>query len=69
MPHVEGMQLEGVTRVLDQAGLRVTNVKREARGDGTPAGIVLEQYPLAGYPLREGESISLVVSAEEEDHG
>jgi beta-lactam-binding protein with PASTA domain len=69
MPHVEGMQLEGVTRVLDQAGLRVTNVKREARGDGTPAGVVLEQYPLAGYPLREGESISLVVSAEEEEHG
>ena len=69
MPHVEGMELDGVARLLNQAGLRVTNVKREARGDGTPAGIVLEQVPLAGYPLREGESISLVVSAEEEDHG
>src|SRR5262245_23621771 len=69
MPHLEGMELDGVTRVLDQAGLRVTNVKRESRGDGTPAGVVLEQSPPAGYPLREGESISLVVSAEEEDHG
>lgn len=69
MPHLEGMDLAMVTRVLDQAGLRVTNVRREARGDGTPAGIVLEQVPVAGYPLHEGESISLVVSAEEEDHG
>jgi serine/threonine-protein kinase len=69
MPHLEGMQLAGVTRVLDQAGLRVTNVRREVRDDGTPPGIVLEQSPLAGYPLREGDSISLVVSDEEEDHG
>ena len=69
MPHLEGMELALVTRVLNQAGLRVTNVRREARDDGTPAGIVLEQVPVAGYPLREGDSISLVVSADEEDHG
>lgn len=68
MPHLEGLDLTSVTHVLDQAGLRVTNVRREARDDGTPAGIVLEQVPVAGYPLREGDSISLVVS-DEEDHG
>ncbi|HEU5182555.1 MAG TPA: PASTA domain-containing protein [Candidatus Polarisedimenticolia bacterium] len=68
MPHLEGMDMALATRVLDQAGLRVTNVRREPRGDGTPAGIVLEQVPVAGYPLQEGESISLIVS-DEEDHG
>jgi hypothetical protein len=29
----------------------------------------LQQYPLSGHPLREGDSISLIVSAEVEDHG
>ncbi len=68
MPQVEGQDLAGATRILADAGFRVGNVRREA-SPGTPPGTVLQQYPLAGYPLREGDSISLVVSSEGEENG
>jgi beta-lactam-binding protein with PASTA domain len=69
MPSVEGRDLALVTRLFSEAGLRITNVRREAPREEVPSGIILQQYPLAGYPLREGDSISLIVSAEVEDHG
>jgi eukaryotic-like serine/threonine-protein kinase len=69
MPSVEGRELAIVTRLFSQAGLRITNVRREAPRGDVPSGIILQQYPLSGYPLREGDSISLIVSAEVEDHG
>ena len=69
MPEVEGRELATVTRLFSSAGLRISNVRRESPKSNTPPGVVLQQYPLSGYPLREGDSISLVVSAEVEDHG
>ena len=69
MPNVEGRDLTAVTRLFSEAGLRITNVRREAPRGEVPSGIILQQYPLSGYPLREGDSISLIVSAEVEDHG
>jgi eukaryotic-like serine/threonine-protein kinase len=69
MPSVEGRDLASVTRQFSQAGLRITNVRREAPRGDVPSGVILQQYPLSGYPLREGDSISLTVSAEVEDHG
>ena len=69
MPSVEGRDLAMVTRLFSEAGLRITNVRREAPREEVPSGIILQQYPLAGYPLKEGDSISLTVSAEVEDHG
>jgi beta-lactam-binding protein with PASTA domain len=68
MPLVEGQDLAGATRIFADAGFRVGNVRREA-APGTAAGTVLQQYPLAGYPLREGDSISLVVSSEGDENG
>jgi hypothetical protein len=49
--------------------MRVANVRREAGKENVSPGIILQQFPPSGYPLREGDSISLVVSAEGEDHG
>jgi eukaryotic-like serine/threonine-protein kinase len=69
MPSLEGRDLASATRLLSQAGLRITNVRRESPRGDIPSGIILQQYPLSGYPLREGDSISLIVSAEVEDHG
>ncbi|PYQ13791.1 MAG: hypothetical protein DMH00_03705 [Acidobacteria bacterium] len=68
MPAVEGRDLSSVTRLFNEAGLRIPNVRQEASREGISSGIVLQQYPLSGYPLKEGDSISLVVSAEAEDH-
>lgn len=69
MPNVEGRSLVLVTRLFSEAGLRITNVRREAPREGVSSGVILQQYPPSGHPLREGDSISLVVSAEAEDHG
>ena len=69
MPRLEGRDLASVTRFFNQTGLRVTNVRREATREDVPVGTILQQYPPSGYPLKEGDSISLVVSAEVEDHG
>jgi Uncharacterized protein conserved in bacteria len=69
MPSVEGRSLAVVTRLFTEAGLRITNVRREAPREGVSSGVILQQYPPSGHPLREGDSISLVVSAEVEDHG
>jgi len=69
MPSVEGRDIGMITRLFSEAGLRITNVRREAPRGEVPSGIILQQYPLSGYPLREGDSISLIVSAEVEDHG
>jgi serine/threonine-protein kinase len=69
MPEVEGRDLASVTRLFSRAGLRVTNVRREAATTDVPSGTVIQQVPPSGFPLREGDSISLTVSAEAEDHG
>ena len=68
MPLVEGQDLAGVARVFADAGFRVGNIRREATA-GVAPGTVLQQYPLAGHPLREGDSISLVVSSEGDENG
>ena len=68
MPLVEGQNFAGAARVLADAGLRVGNIRHEA-SPGVAAGTVVQQYPLAGYPLREGDSISLVVSSEGDEDG
>jgi len=68
MPLVEGEDLAAVTRVFQEAGFRVGNVRRES-APGVRSGIVVRQYPPSGYPLRGGDPISLVVSAENEDNG
>ena len=69
MPEVQGRDLPTVTRLFGLAGIRITNVRRETAKADVPAGVILEQFPPSGYPLKEGDSISLVVSAEGEDHG
>jgi beta-lactam-binding protein with PASTA domain len=68
MPRLEGQSLAVATRVLSDAGFRVGSIRRESSPGASP-GTVLEQFPLAGYPLREGDSVSLVVSSEGEENG
>jgi eukaryotic-like serine/threonine-protein kinase len=68
MPRVEGIDLGTATRLFNKEGLRVTNVRREASPAGLAPGIILQQMPPSGYPLREGDSISLVVSGGGDDH-
>jgi beta-lactam-binding protein with PASTA domain len=68
MPTLEGLDIESASRILSSAGFRVGSLRREA-SPGTPPGTVLQQYPLAGYPLREGDSINLVVSSEGGENG
>ncbi len=68
MPAVEGREIGAVTRLFSEGGFRVGSVRREVT-PGVAAGIVVRQYPLSGYPLREGDLVSLVVSAEAEDGG
>ena len=69
MPDVQGRDLPTVTRLFSLAGIRITNVRRETAKGDAPPGVILQQFPPSGYPLKEGDSISLVVSAEGEDHG
>jgi serine/threonine-protein kinase len=47
MPSVEGRDLAAVTRLFSEAGLRITNVRREAPQGEVPSRIILQQYPLA----------------------
>ena len=65
MPRVEGLDISSATRLLGEAGFRVANVRHEATAGAAP-GAVTQQFPPAGHPLREGDSISLVVSTEED---
>jgi serine/threonine-protein kinase len=68
MPLIEGQSLAVATRILSDSGFRVGSIRREA-SPGQAPGTVLQQFPLAGYPLREGDSISLVVSSEGDENG
>jgi serine/threonine-protein kinase len=63
MPRLEGEEIGRVTRMFADGGFRIGSVRPES-SPGTPPGRILRQAPAAGYPLREGDSISLVVSAE-----
>jgi serine/threonine-protein kinase len=65
MPDLIDQSLDAVRPALERRGLKVTTVKFEAY-PGIGDGIIIRQYPLRGAPVSSRDSISLVVSRQEE---
>lgn len=65
MPDLIDRSLEQVRPALERRGLNVSTVKFEAY-PGIPDGTIIRQYPLRGSPISSRDSISLVVSRQEE---
>ena len=61
MPSLEGLSFERASAILGDGGVRAAVSRRESR-QGTAAGVVLEQQPPEGFPVREKETVRLVVS-------
>ena len=60
MPDMVGHPLEDVERALSTVGFRLS--RTTYRDDWTPAGTVLRQFPLAGYPVTRRDPITVIVS-------
>jgi len=65
MPDLIDQRLDVVRPALDARGLNVSTVKYEAY-PGIADGIIIRQYPLRGAPISSRDSISVVVSRQEE---
>jgi len=65
MPDLIDWRLDSVRPALEARGLNVTTVKYEAY-PGIANGIIIRQYPLRGAPISSRDSISVVVSRQEE---
>jgi beta-lactam-binding protein with PASTA domain len=61
MPDLVGGALAEARAALEGNGFRIGGVRRQ-KERGVPAGQVLRQFPLPGYPVMPDETISLVVS-------
>ncbi|MFQ5767470.1 MAG: PASTA domain-containing protein [Acidobacteriota bacterium] len=60
MPDLSGRLLARAREVLDAAGLRIGQTTPKASLE--PAGTILSQFPLAGYPVSRRDPITVVVS-------
>jgi serine/threonine-protein kinase len=63
MPDLVYRGYDAVRGFLTARGFRLGSVKFEPY-EGIAPGVVLRQYPLAGHPLRQRDTIALVVAAE-----
>lgn len=61
MPALRGLSTERAARLLQGGGLRAEVTQREVKGS-FQSGLVLEQQPEEGFPIRERETVRLVVS-------
>ena len=64
MPDLIDLPEAPVRTYFETRGFRLGRVKYEPY-EGVEAGIILRQYPLPGHPLRQSDSIALVVAAQE----
>lgn len=64
MPDLIDLPEAPVRDFFETRGFRLGRVKYEPY-EGVPAGIILRQYPLPGHPLRQSDSIALVVAAQD----
>ena len=64
MPDLIDLPEDPVRDFFETRGFRLGRVKYEPY-EGVPAGIILRQYPLPGHPLRQSDSIALVVAAQD----
>ncbi len=62
VPDVFGLPLDQAKVVLEEAGLRLGEVRR-AHDAAVPAGLVLEQNPRAGVSVAVGTAVDLILSA------
>ncbi len=62
MPDVVYQDAERMRRWFEGRGIRVGSIKPDTY-QGVPAGTILRQYPLSGYPLTPGDSVAFVVAA------
>lgn len=67
MPDLIDRPLDQIRPALEARGLNVSTVKYEAY-PGIADGIIIRQYPLRGAPVSSRDSISVVVSRQEETH-
>ncbi|HUP22499.1 MAG TPA: PASTA domain-containing protein [Thermoanaerobaculia bacterium] len=65
MPDLVARHAEAVRRHLESRGFRFGSIKYEPY-DGVEEGVILRHTPLAGYPLRRSDSITLVVATHED---
>jgi len=66
MPDLVYRDYERVKLFFQHRGFRFGSIKFE-RYEGARSGIILRQFPLAGYPVTPRDAISLVVAAPAED--
>jgi beta-lactam-binding protein with PASTA domain len=62
MPDLSGEDLLFIREKLEKMGFRVASVRYEAR-EGVFPNTIIDQRPLAGARIREGESVELVASS------
>lgn len=61
MPRLEGLRIEKATEILKDAGMRSTVTRSETASDEEP-GVVIDQQPPEGSPVRERQTVRLVVT-------
>jgi serine/threonine-protein kinase len=66
MPRLEGRSLDRARRFLERQGLKVGKVRWELDPALSP-GIIVRQYPPAGYSVHSDDLISLVANGTKED--
>lgn len=62
MPDVVYQDAERMRRWFEGRGIRVGSIKPDAYR-GVPAGTILRQYPLSGYPVSPGDVVAFVVAS------
>lgn len=62
IPDIRGMSLDGARLVLDPHGLDVVESRNRAH-PSIPLGMILEQTPSAGSPIRSGRRVRVVTSS------
>ena len=61
MPSLKGLSVERATTILADGGVKTSVTKAETRSGAQP-GSVLDQTPPEGYPVRQRETVHLVVA-------
>lgn len=65
MPNLLGMGLETASGIIVSQGLVLGEIKHAASDE--PAGMVMIQYPEEGQPVRDGDTVQLIVAAPVKD--
>ncbi|NVM21027.1 MAG: PASTA domain-containing protein [Desulfobacterales bacterium] len=64
MPYLDGLTPEDAILLLERSHLGLGQI-RSVKRDHLPKGVVVEQHPLAGYPVASGSTVNLTVNRAE----